>query len=114
MNVFVAVVFTTSVTSMQVTAPGAVVAIRQPIEPTRLFALLLGLVTVTAAVIVALAATETTGAPSRVALMTLDAAFTYGPTNGPPLPTGAAPAGVTAAVEVSANARARFSRPLPV
>lgn len=42
------------------------------------------------------------------------AAATYGPTNGPPLPTGAAPAGWTEPVPVSARARARFSRPLPV
>ena len=44
----------------------------------------------------------------------LGAAATYGPTSGPPVPTGAAPAGSTEAVLVSAMARARFSRPLPV
>src|SRR4051794_5189736 len=48
-----------------------------------------------------------------VALLTVPAT-TYGPTSGPPLPRGAAPAGLTAAVDVSAIARARFSRPLPV
>src|SRR6478672_1792071 len=41
-------------------------------------------------------------------------AATYGPTNGPPSPTGAAPAGFTEAVEVSVAARPTFSRPLPV
>src|SRR6185503_1477754 len=44
----------------------------------------------------------------------LRADATYGPTNGPPSPTGAAPAGWTDPVDVSVNARARFSRPLPV
>ena len=39
------------------------------------------------------------------------AAATYGPTSGPP---PGAPTGVTALVPVSANARARFNRPLPV
>ena len=38
----------------------------------------------------------------------------YGPTNGPPPPTGAAPAGMTKSVPVSRRAPARFSRPLPV
>src|SRR4051794_35401873 len=42
------------------------------------------------------------------------AAATYGPTKGPPLPIGAAPAGFTEAVDVSPTARARLSRPLPV
>src|SRR3954451_8851097 len=41
-------------------------------------------------------------------------AMTYGPTRGPPGPTGAAPEGVTAVVDVSAMARAKFTRPLPV
>ena len=39
------------------------------------------------------------------------AAATYGPTTGPP---PGAPAGTTGAVDASASARARFSRPLPV
>src|SRR5450759_3920338 len=39
------------------------------------------------------------------------AAATYGPTSGPP---PGAPAGTTSVVDVSAKARARFSRPLPV
>jgi hypothetical protein len=42
------------------------------------------------------------------------AAATYGPTNGPPPPTGGEPAGVTGVVDVSVIARAKFSRPLPV
>src|SRR5690348_2331094 len=42
------------------------------------------------------------------------AAATYGPTNGPPAPTGAAPAGLMNSVLVSASARARLIRPLPV
>src|SRR5436189_5973950 len=41
-------------------------------------------------------------------------AITYGPTRGPPLPDGAAPAGVTGSVAASPNARSTFSRPLPV
>src|SRR2546425_12354851 len=41
-------------------------------------------------------------------------AATYGPTNGPPPPTGGAPAGWTKAVPVSASARAMLMRPLPV
>ena len=49
-------------------------------------------------------------APVRV----LVAAAAYGPTSGPPLPFGAAPAGSTESVAVSAMARARLSRPLPV
>src|SRR5262245_52045727 len=48
------------------------------------------------------------------AAVTLTVAATYGPTNGPPLPTGAAPAGLTDVVSVSAIARARLIRPLPV
>src|ERR1035437_2540103 len=42
------------------------------------------------------------------------AAATYGPTNGPPVPTGAAPAGLIESVLVSEIARARFRRPFPV
>src|SRR2546430_5240492 len=38
----------------------------------------------------------------------------YGPTNGPPAPTGAAPAGWTKSVPVSSSARAMLIRPLPV
>src|SRR2546426_300635 len=41
-------------------------------------------------------------------------AATYGPTNGPPPPTGGAPAGWTKSVPVSASARAMLMRPLPV
>jgi len=57
--------------------------------------------------------TEPPPEPAKVRTQ-LRAAATYGPTNGPPLPTGAAPAGFTEPVDVSAKARARFSRPLPV
>ena len=42
------------------------------------------------------------------------AAITYGPTNGPPLPSGGAPAGLTGSLLVSLNARAKLRRPLPV
>src|SRR5439155_8552084 len=49
--------------------------------------------------------------PKRSATFT---AATYGPTKGPPLPTGAVPAGSIAVVAVSPAARARFRRPLPV
>src|SRR5437667_9693318 len=42
------------------------------------------------------------------------AAATYGPTNGPPPPTGGEPTGSTASTDVSAIARARLRRPLPV
>src|SRR5881396_3754175 len=38
----------------------------------------------------------------------------YGPTNGPPLAIGAAPAGWIASMLVSETARAMFRRPLPV
>ena len=38
----------------------------------------------------------------------------YGPTNGPPVPTGLAPFGSTKSVPVSREARARLSLPLPV
>src|SRR5437870_2255667 len=44
----------------------------------------------------------------------VDAAAVYGPTNGPPLPVGGEPTGTMASVDVSAIARARFTRPLPV
>src|SRR6266545_1069434 len=49
-----------------------------------------------------------------VAVMMFVAAATYGPTNGPPSPTGAAPAGWMKSVPVSASARAMLMRPLPV
>src|SRR5436190_2021229 len=55
-------------------------------------------------------AVESTGNVTPI----LIAAATYGPTYGPPPPTGAAPAGTTASLDVSAVARSRFSRPLPV
>jgi hypothetical protein len=42
------------------------------------------------------------------------AAATYGPTSGPPLPSGAAPAGWTGSTPASPRARPRFRRPLPV
>src|SRR5262245_14729160 len=42
------------------------------------------------------------------------AATPYGPTNGPPFPTGGAPAGCIVSVLVSASARAILRRPLPV
>ena len=51
---------------------------------------------------------------SVVAALTVAAAATYGPTNGPPSPVGAAPAGFTGASPWSATARARSRRPLPV
>ena len=51
--------------------------------------------------------------PANVIVRFLFAA-TYGPTSGPPDPTGAAPAGVIDSVDVSPIARARFSRPFPV
>src|SRR2546425_13335883 len=41
-------------------------------------------------------------------------AVLYGPTNGPPLPTGVAPAGWIASVLVSERARAMLTRPVPV
>src|ERR1043166_6069568 len=42
------------------------------------------------------------------------AAARYGPTNGPPCPTGSAPAGCTGSIDVSASARGMLIRPLPV
>ena len=51
-------------------------------------------------------------APAPV--QTFESAATYGPTNGPPRPNGAAPEGSIASVDVSTIARARFSRPFPV
>ena len=42
------------------------------------------------------------------------AAVVYGPTNGPPSPTGAAPAGWSSSAARSWIARSRFRRPLPV
>ena len=38
----------------------------------------------------------------------------YGPTNGPPCPTGSVPAGCTGSIDVSARARGMLIRPLPV
>ena len=64
----------------QVTVPGAVVEMRQPIDPMTLFALLFWLVTVTEALIVALGATDVVAPPSTVALFTVPAAIVYGPT----------------------------------
>ncbi len=53
--------------------------------------------------------------PLRVEVaLTVAAAMTYGPTNGPPLPNGAAPTGVIGAIPRSATARRRSRRPLPV
>src|SRR6266568_3021020 len=53
--------------------------------------------------------------PKIVTLSVLCAvAALYGPTNGPPLPTGAVPAGWISIVLVSARARAMLTRPLPV
>jgi len=57
--------------------------------------------------------TEPPPAPAKVRVK-LRAAITYGPTNGPPSPTGAAPAGSIGSVLVSAKARAMLTRPLPV
>ena len=54
--------------------------------------------------------TESRTIPLIVALL----AATYGPTNGPPSPEGAAPSGWIAVVDVSSRARARSRRPLPV
>src|SRR3954452_321086 len=54
------------------------------------------------------------GAQPGATWASLLAAATYGPTNGPPLPTGAAPAGSIEVVEVSVIARPRLRRPLPV
>src|SRR5438034_8377714 len=101
-------------TSTQVTVPGAVVEVRQPIDPTRWFALLFGLVTLTAALIVALGATDVLEPASTVALFSVPAAIVYGPTKGPPPPTGGEPIGSIGSVEMSDIARARFRRPLPV
>src|SRR5215213_500095 len=49
-----------------------------------------------------------------IPLMSAVLAARYGPTNGPPSPTGDAPEGMTLSVDVSPTARDRFSRPLPV
>ena len=54
------------------------------------------------------------GETDSVPLPSPVAATLYGPTNGPPSPTGAAPAGWIASVLVSARARAMLRRPLPV
>src|SRR2546427_10333333 len=56
-----------------------------------------------------------TSSPRLVALkVTVVTAALYGPTNGPPPPTGAAPAGWTKSVPVAAGARGMLMRPLPV
>src|SRR2546425_1486797 len=57
--------------------------------------------------------TEPLPVPANV-MSRLRAAATYGPTNGPPPPTGGAPAGWMKSVPVSASARAMLMRPLPV
>src|SRR4051812_11005431 len=117
LKVRVSVALETSAMSTQVPTPGAgaVVAMLQLIEPTRLFPLLLLLTAVSEALIVAPEVTSTVReSPLSVGALSTPAAMTYGPTNGPPAPTGAAPAGVTDAVPVSPRARARFSRPFPV
>src|SRR5437016_6073239 len=54
--------------------------------------------------------TESVTVPVTVAFE----AATYGPTIGPPSPSGAAPAGWTESEPESARARARLRRPLPV
>src|SRR6185369_13456101 len=51
-------------------------------------------------------------APAKTMLRVLAAAV-YGPTYGPPVPTGAAPDGWTGSVPVSARALAMLTRPLP-
>ena len=57
----------------------------------------------------------TTGLAQLMAVVVADrAAARYGPTNGPPLPTGAAPAGCTGSVETSTSERSMLIRPLPV
>src|SRR2546428_3315314 len=56
-----------------------------------------------------------TSSPRLVASkVTVVTAALYGPTNRPPPPTGAAPAGWTKSVPLSASARALLMRPLPV
>src|ERR1700719_2214030 len=62
--------------------------------------------------VLSVTATEPPPLPASVISMFL-AAMTYGPTTGPPSPSGAAPAGSIELVEASLIARARFSRPLP-
>ena len=57
--------------------------------------------------------TEPPPLPAKVRI-SWRAAATYGPTNGPPLPTGAEPAGWIGSVDGSPSARARLTRPLPV
>jgi len=52
--------------------------------------------------------------PEATNVFMLTAAAWYGPTNGPPSPTGSAPAGWTGSVPVSASARAMLIRPFPV
>jgi hypothetical protein len=78
---------------------------------------LLGPLLVSATVTVQLLATPTaTGLVQLtvVEVVRVPAAERYGPTNGPPSPTGAAPAGCTGSVDVSASARGILIRPLPV
>ena len=61
-----------------------------------------------------LPATAVVGETVSVPLPSPVVAVLYGPTNGPPLPTGVAPAGWIASVLVSERARAMLTRPLPV
>src|SRR6266480_6756310 len=55
---------------------------------------------------------ESPDAPVLGERLSVFAAATYGPTNGPPL--ASAPAGSVEFVDASVTARPRFSRPLPV
>src|SRR5438128_8631625 len=61
-----------------------------------------------------LPATAVVGETVNVPLPSPVAAALYGPTNGPPVTIGAAPAGWIASMLVSETARAMFRRPLPV
>ena len=62
--------------------------------------------------VVSLTATAPVPVPAKVSSMFF-AATLYGPTTGPPSPTGAAPAGSIELVELSPSARTRSRRPLP-
>src|SRR5262245_1010303 len=99
---------------MQVTEPGAVVDISQPVDRHLAFEPLPVVVTLIAAVIVAPGATWTLDPPFSVTELMDLAAIRYGPTNGPPSPTGGAPNGCTSSVAVSASARAICNLPFPV
>src|SRR6478609_5691340 len=57
--------------------------------------------------------TSRPGDPESGLRVRLLADAAYGPTSGPPSPTGAAPAGCTEFPDPSAMARARSSRPFP-